>query len=115
MENHGGLTATPAGLLSLVKDVKSPWFGVNLDSGNFHGEDIYAELEQIAPYAVNVQIKVVVSPAKQKRQPSDFKRLAKIMSEAGYRGYIVLEYEETDEDPRTACPKFIDEIRNAFA
>jgi sugar phosphate isomerase/epimerase len=115
LENHGGLTATPAGLLSLVKDVKSRWFGVNLDSGNFHGEDVYAELEQIAPYAVNVQIKVVVSPAKQKRQPSDFKRLAKIMSAAGYRGYIVLEYEETDEDPRTACPKFIDEIRNAFA
>ena len=38
------------GCSSLVKDVKSPWFGVNLDSGNFHGEDVYGELAQIAPY-----------------------------------------------------------------
>ena len=108
LENHGGLTATPAGLLALVKDVQSPWFGVNLDSGNFHGEDVYAELAQIAPYTVNVQIKVVVAPAGQRRQPSDFKRLAKILRDSGYRGYVVLEYEETDEDPRTACPKYID-------
>jgi sugar phosphate isomerase/epimerase len=115
LENHGGLTAQPAGLLKLVKAVKSPWFGVNLDSGNFRGKDVYAELEEIAPYAINVQIKVVVSPAGQRRQPSDFKRLAKILSAAGYRGYIVLEYEETDEDPRTACPKFINQIREAFA
>ena len=66
LENHGGLTATAAGMLKLVRDVKSPWFGVNLDSGNFHGEDVYGELAQIAPYAVNVQIKVVVSAAGQK-------------------------------------------------
>jgi sugar phosphate isomerase/epimerase len=115
LENHGGLTATPKGLLALVRDVQSPWFGVNLDSGNFHGEDVYADLAEIAPYAVNVQIKVVVSPARSKRQPTDFKRLAKIVRDAGYRGYIVLEYEETDEDPRTACPKFMNQIREAFA
>jgi sugar phosphate isomerase/epimerase len=115
LENHGGLTTTPAGLIALVKDVKSPWFGVNLDSGNFRGEDVYDELAQIAPYAVNVQIKVVVAPAGQRRQPSDFKRLAKILRDSGYRGYVVLEYEETDEDPRTACPKYIDRLREAFA
>jgi sugar phosphate isomerase/epimerase len=114
LENHGGLTASPAGLLKLVADVNSPWFGVNFDSGNFHGEDVYAELEQIAPYSLNAQIKVVVSPAKQWKQPSDFKRLAKILRDAGYRGYIVLEYEESD-DPRAACPKYIDRIREAFA
>ncbi len=115
LENHGGLTATPAGLLHLVHDVQSPWFGVNLDSGNFHGPDVYQELAQLAPYALNVQIKVVVSPQGQRRQKSDFARLAKILRDSGYRGYIVLEYEETDEDPRTACPKFINELRAAFA
>lgn len=114
LENHGGLTATAEGLLKLVRDIKSPWFGVNLDSGNFHGEDVYAELEQIAPYALNVQIKVVVSPAKGGKQPSDFQRLAKMMHDVGYRGYIVLEYEESD-DPRTECPKYIERLREAFA
>jgi sugar phosphate isomerase/epimerase len=89
LENHGGLTATADGMLKLIGDVKSPWFGVNFDSGNFHGEDVYGELAQIAPYTVNAQIKVVVSTAKQKRRPSDFKRLAKILSDAGYRGYVV--------------------------
>jgi sugar phosphate isomerase/epimerase len=114
LENHGGLTATPAGLLKLVKDTQSPWFGVNFDSGNFHGEDVYAELAQIAPYAVNVQIKVVISPRGQKKQPSDFARLAKILRESGYRGYVVLEYEEPG-DPRAECPKYMDQIRQAFS
>jgi sugar phosphate isomerase/epimerase len=114
LENHGGLTATSAGILKLVSDVKSPWFGVNLDSGNFNSADVYAELAEIAPFAVNVQIKVVVRPAGQRRQPSDFKRLAKIMRDVGYRGYIVLEYEEED-DPRTACPRYIEQLRDEFA
>jgi len=113
LENHGGLTESVPGILKLIKDVQSPWFGVNFDSGNFHGEDVYGDLAQIAPYTVNAQIKVVISPARQKRQPSDFKRLAKILREAGYRGYIVLEYEEAG-NPRTECPKFIDQIREAF-
>jgi hypothetical protein len=34
--------------------------------------------------------------------------------DAAYRGYIVLEYEE-DEDPRVACPRYVDRLREAFA
>lgn len=114
LENHGGLTTTVDGLLALVRDVKSPWFGVNLDSGNFHGEALYEDLAKIAPYAYNAQIKVVVQKLKGKKEPSDFKLLAKILRDAGYRGYVVLEYEES-EDPRKSCPKYLDEVRAAFA
>lgn len=32
LENHGGPTATAEGLLKFVNDVKSDWFGVNLDT-----------------------------------------------------------------------------------
>jgi sugar phosphate isomerase/epimerase len=113
LENHGGLTERPEGLLSLVHDVKSPWFAVNLDTGNFHGEDVYADLAQLAPYAMNVQIKVVISPASGKREPADMRRLAAILRDVGYRGYIVLEYEEK-EDPRTACPRYVEQLREAF-
>jgi len=113
LENHGGLTLTPAGLLKLVNDVKSPWFGVNLDSGNFHGPTPYEDLEKIAPYAVNVQIKVVMKPEKGSSEPADFKRLAKMMRDVAYRGYIVLEYEEK-ADPRVECPAFLDQLRQAF-
>ncbi len=114
LENHGGLTASPEGLLKLVKDVQSPWFGVNFDSGNFHGKDVYAELAEIAPYALNVQIKVVVSPAMQRKQPSDFRKLAQILTDAGYRGYVVLEYEEGG-NPRTECANYLSQLREAFA
>ena len=113
LENHGGLTATPDGLLALVRDVKSRWFAVNLDTGNFRSADPYADLARLAPYAVNVQVKVSIEPAGGKRQPADMRRLAQIMRDAGYRGYIVLEFEEPG-DPRALCPKYVDEMRAAF-
>jgi sugar phosphate isomerase/epimerase len=114
LENHGGPTATAEGLLAIVRDVNSPWFGINFDSGNFHSSDVYAELAQIAPYAVNVQIKASVKPAGQSKQPSDYNRVAKIVRDAGYRGYIVLEFEDA-EDPREACPRELKKLREAFA
>lgn len=113
LENHGGPTATVEGLLSLARDVKSPWFGINLDTGNFHSDDIYGDLAQAAPYALNVQVKVVVAGPDKKKQPADFARLARMMRDVGYRGYIVLEYEESD-DPRAACPSYMEQLRAAF-
>ena len=114
LENHGGPTATAEGLLSFVRDVNSPWFGVNLDTGNFASPDVYGDLAKAAPYAVNVQIKVVVSDDKGKKSPADFKKLAALLRQAHYRGYIVLEFEEKG-DPREECPKFLDKLREAFA
>lgn len=114
LENHGGLTSTAEGMLEIIRAVNSPWFGVNFDSGNFHSADVYGELAKIAPYALNAQIKVVVSGPDGKKVPSDFRRLAGILGDAGYRGYIVLEYEE-GEDPRQACPRYIEQLRQAFA
>ena len=117
LENHGGLTTTIDGMMRLVDDVKSPWFGVNLDTGNFHNweniDQMYADLARLAPYSLNVQVKVVVSGPDRKKVPADFPRLAQILTDVAYRGYIVLEYEE-DEDPRVACPRYIDELREAF-
>lgn len=112
LENHGGPTATADGLMKLVNDVKSPWFGVNLDTGNFRSDDVYGDLARVATHALNVQVKVVITQAG-KKQPTDFKRLAEILRKSAYRGYIVLEYEE-DDNPRTACPEFLDQIRAAF-
>ena len=113
LENHGGLTTQVDGMLGLIKDVKSPWFGVNVDTGNFRSADPYADLAKIAPYALNVQVKVTMSSPDGESSPADFSRLAQILSDVGYRGYIVLEYEEKD-DPRVACPKYLDQIREAF-
>jgi len=113
LENHGGLTSEVDDMLAIVRDVKSPWFGVNMDTGNFQSSDIYGDLAKLAPFTLNVQVKISVRPAGQPAQPSDFRKLAKVLRSAGYRGYIVLEYEESG-DPRQECGKYILQLREAF-
>jgi sugar phosphate isomerase/epimerase len=114
LENHGGLTSKVDDMLAIIRDVNSPWFGVNMDTGNFHSSDIYGDLAKLAPYTLNVQVKVMIHPAGKSDQPSDFGQLATILRTAGYRGYIVLEFEESG-DPREECKTYIEQIREAFA
>jgi sugar phosphate isomerase/epimerase len=110
LENHGGIVAGVDGMLEIIKAVKSPWFGVNLDSGNFHSEDPYAELAQIAPYAVNVQVKVEIKRAGAKEsERSDFAKLVGILRDANYQGFVALEY-EAKEDPWAAVPRYLGEL-----
>ncbi len=113
LENHGGITATPDQLLAIVKRVKpSAWFGVNYDSGNFRTDDPYRDLERIAPYAVNAQIKVAIT-RDGKKEPADLKRMVEILKAAKYRGYVVLEYEEAK--PWDEIPEYIDLLRKFIA
>ncbi|MEN9554769.1 MAG: hypothetical protein RLZZ232_1055 [Planctomycetota bacterium] len=110
LENHGGITATPTQMLRIIERVdSSPWFGVNFDSGNFQTEDPYADLARIAPYAVNAQIKASVTIGG-KKQPADFARITGILKDAGYRGFVALEYEEK-EAPFEAIPRLLDQLR----
>ena len=87
----------------------APWFGVNFDGGNFRSTDPYADLAQIAPYAINVQIKADIFRG-DKREDTDFARVIGILKDAGYRGYVVLEYESA-EDPKTGVPRHLDTLR----
>lgn len=112
LENHGGITATPESMLRIIEQVEpSPWFGVNFDSGNFRTDDPYRDLAKIAPYAVTAQIKSVVT-AGGKKEEADLPRLIGILRDAGYRGYVALEYEE--KDPRENVPRYIDKLRKAI-
>ena len=113
LENHGGPTATADGLLALVRDVQSPWFGVNLDTGNFQTDDVYRDLERVAPYALNVQVKVGYEVGDQ-TESLDFSRLARILRATAYRGYVVLEYEEATTDVPAECQRYLDRLRIAF-
>ena len=100
-------------MLKIIREVKSPWFGVNMDTGNFKTADVYGDLAKIAPYSLNVQVKVMISPRGRPREQSDFNRLAEILKTAGYRGYIVLEFEEAG-DPREECRRYLGMMREAF-
>jgi sugar phosphate isomerase/epimerase len=110
LENHGGITATSEQMLAIIKAVKHDWFGVNFDTGNFHTEDPYADLEKIAPYAVTVQIKSEIQRAGKKKEDADLKRLCEILRAANYRGYVALEY-EAEEEPKTAVPRIIEDLK----
>jgi sugar phosphate isomerase/epimerase len=115
LENHGGVTATSEQLLRIIESVDaSPWLGVNFDSGNFRTANPYADLEKIAPYAVNAQLKVSMHPNDGKAERADFKRILDILKGAGYRGYVALEYEDS-ANPFKAIPELLEEIRSALA
>lgn len=113
LENHGGITARPEQLLRLVQGVKAPdgGFGVNLDTGNFHIDDPYEGIAQLAPYAVNVQVKTEIARPGKKKEPADLSKIVNILRDARYSGYVVLEYEAA-EDPLKAVPRHLKELRN---
>lgn len=109
LENHGGITATPEQLLALVKPVKSPALGVNIDTGNFHTPDPYADIAKIAPYGVVAQVKTEVYPHK-KKEEADLGRVVKILKDANFHGYVALEFEAAEE-PKAAVPRYVKELR----
>ena len=114
LENHGGIVSEPGDLLDIVKSVKSPWLGINLDTGNFVTDDPYRDLAECAPYAVNVQFKVEIQRRGQQKGMADFERLVRIIREANYQGYVALEYEAKD-DPFTAVPGHLRKMSELLA
>ncbi len=112
LENHDYLTKIDR-MLPALQQIDSPWFGVNLDSGNVDAEDVFAELKKIVPYAVNVQLKVETGTGKVKT-PTDIPRFVQMLKDAGYRGYVVLEY-ESEPDPYGAIPTYLAQLREAIA
>lgn len=111
LENHGGIVATADGLLEVIRAVKSPWLGVNLDTGNFQVADPYAELARCIPYAVNVQYKTEMSrtPGGPK-EPADAARVVRLLRDGGYQGFLTLEFEAA-EDAFAAVPRQLDKLR----
>jgi sugar phosphate isomerase/epimerase len=114
IENHGGIVAEVQDLLDIVRAIKSPWVGINLDTGNFHSEDPYTDLATCAPYAVNVQFKVEVRRKGQETsEPADLTRIVRLLRDANYQGYVALEY-EAKPDPWTHVPLWLKKMQEEF-
>src|SRR4051812_37885550 len=112
-ENHWGLGRTPEGLLRIVDSFNSPWLKITLDTGNFL-EDPYDKLAKCAPKAALVQAKTYFGGGLWYTLDLDYSRIARILKDANYNGYISLEFEGKD-DPHTAIPKSLELLRKAFA
>jgi sugar phosphate isomerase/epimerase len=112
LENHWGLTRTPQGLLRIVNDIDSPWLGVLMDTGNFL-EDPYDKLEAIAPKTIFVQAKTYFGGGEWYTLDLDYKRIAGILRDVGYGGYVSLEF-EGKEKPETGVAKSVAMLKEAF-
>jgi len=115
IENHGGIVAEADSLLEIVRATRSDWVGINLDTGNFHTDDVYRDIARCVPHAVNVQLKVEIKPRGAKHKSKvDLKRLVSILRDGGYQGYVALEYEAA-ADPWVAVPKWLGQLKTAIA
>ena len=108
IENHDSIGDSKS-LIDFVKAVDHPWFGVNLDTGNFRTDNPYADMTAAAPYAVNVQVKVELR-VNGKKKPTDLARVMNILRKANFQGYVVLEY-EAKENPYTTIPPLLKRIQ----
>jgi len=111
VENHGGIVAESSALLEIVRTVRNPWVGINLDTGNFHTKDPHGDLEKCAPYAVNVQYKGYIQARGEKAKHADDVHMTfDILRRAKYQGWVALEY-EWPEPPRVKVPQMLREMR----
>ena len=113
IENHWGLTTKVENVIRIHKAVNSPWLGVNLDTGNYP-DSPYPGITTLAPYASIVQAKTYYGGGEWYTLELDYKRIAGILRNAGFSGWVSLEM-EGKENPATAVPKSYALLREAFA
>ena len=113
LENHWGLGRTAKGVLRVVDAVKLPWLRVTLDTGNFL-ENIYEQLEMLAPHAVLVQAKTYYGGGTWYTLDIDYPRIVAMLRKHRYQGYISLEF-EGNENPKTGVPQSLAMLRKAFS
>lgn len=97
VENHGGLSSNAQWLVSVVKKVGLPNCGTLPDLGNFkiddHTEyDRYKGVSEMMPYAKAVSAKSLNFDDQGNETRVDYRRMMKIVLDAGYRGYVGIEY-----------------------
>ncbi len=110
VENHGGYSSDGKWLSSVIEGVGSDFCGTLPDFGNFCIErsedgcaneyDRYQGMKELMPYAKGVSAKSHEFDAEGNEVNTDYYRMMKIIKEAGFSGYIDVEYEgaELSED-----------------
>jgi L-ribulose-5-phosphate 3-epimerase len=98
VENHGGLSSNGQWLVGVMKKVDLPNCGTLPDLGNFQiapGEeyDRYQGVREMMPYAKGVSAKSYGFNAAGDETKIDYLKMMKIVVDAGYHGYVGIEYE----------------------
>ena len=110
VENHGGYSSDGKWLSDLMSQVNNPYCGTLPDFGNFCIErtadgcaneyDRYVGTQELMPYAKGVSAKTHQFDAEGNEVNTDFRKMLTIVKEAGFSGYVGIEYEgkEMSED-----------------
>ena len=98
VENHGGLSSNGAWLAAVMKKVSLANCGTLPDFGNFRiGKDQeydrYKGVTELMPFAKGVSAKSHDFDAQGNEIHTDYRRMMKIVMDAGYRGHVGIEYE----------------------
>ena len=100
VENHGGLSSNGTWLSAVMKRVDHPRVGTLPDFGNFRLRetpeewyDRYQGVEELMPFARAVSAKSHDFDESGEETETDFHRMMRIVLDAGYRGYVGIEYE----------------------
>ncbi len=102
VENHGGLSSNGEWLTGVMKKVDHPNCGTLPDFGNFRiktGEwyDRYKGVEELMLYAKAVSAKSHMF-ADGREVYTDYHKMMKIVIDAGYHGYVGIEWEGSTPD-----------------
>jgi sugar phosphate isomerase/epimerase len=97
VENHGGLSSNGGWLAALVRKIGLPNCGTLPDFGNFRISegveyDRYQGVAELMPSAKAVSAKSRDFDAEGNETRVDYRRMMKIVLDAGYRGYVGIEY-----------------------
>ena len=98
VENHGGLSSNGKWLVGVMKMVDHPRCGTLPDFGNFRISDDeqydrYQGVKELMPYAKAVSAKSHDFDEAGNETGTDYLRMMKIVVNAGYKGYVGIEYE----------------------
>ena len=103
VENHGGLSSNGQWLAAVMEKVDHPRVGTLPDFGNFRiqGEewyDRYKGVEELMPYAKAVSAKSHDFDSQGNEINTDYYKMMDIVLNAGYSGYVGIEYEGSKLD-----------------
>ncbi len=123
VENHGGLSSNGQWLAAVIKKVDLPNCGTLPDFGNFRlgdGQvyDRYKGVEELMPYAKAVSAKSYDFNAEGDETTIDYFRMMKIVTDAGYHGYVGIEYEGgrlSEVDGIKATNKLLQRVREKLS
>ena len=123
VENHGGLSSNGAWLAGVMKIVDLPNCGTLPDFGNFHiGDgkmyDRYTGVAELMPFAKAVSAKSHDFNEEGNETHTDYRRMMKIVLNAGYRGYVGIEYEGgklSEAEGVLATKKLLETVRDELS